>query len=556
MLPMLLSIGVLYLLAIGAGRLSAAIGIPRVTGYLAAGIAAGPSFSEILGLPALVTREQLHALAPLHDIILGLIVFTIGGNFSLKAIRKIGPKLFRISAFEIGLTATLVGCGTVLLGATPLEAAFLAVISITTAPAATQMVIREYQSEGRLTDTILPLIVINNLIAIVAFIIIRNSGLSADASFLQSVVQVFEPLVLGILAGMIIAVMDQRLTRPVERQILVLALVAVITGVAVFLDLFSMLAVLAAGVVAINASPNKKRIVNDLADIDYPLYVLFFIMAGAELHLQSLGHMGIIGVVYVVMRTIGKYVGCRWGAQAANASQTIRSWLGPAMLAQAGLAIGLANVLAREWPGPGGALQTVVLASVVVFEVVGPLLTRFALVNAGEVPVFNLIAQRSPVRYSEGLQQVIVHVKNAFGMANNTHADNPSDIQIGHIMRRNVEVLPNTAPFNEVLKALGHSRYDRLPVVNARDELVGVIKYADIANTLYDPGLRNLVLADEIATQTFLKLTPDDTLESAMAALKDHPDDAYLFVVAKDNPKKLVGVVRHNDVLSTQMRLL
>ena len=155
-----------------------------------------------------------------------------------------------------------------------------------------------------------------------------------------------------------------------------------------------------------------------------------------------------------------------------------------------------------------------------------------------------------------GLQQVIVHVKNAFGMASNAHAGNPSDIQIGHIMRRNVEVLPNTTPFNEVLKALGHSRYDRLPVVNARDELVGVIKYADIANTLYDPGLRNLVLADEIATQTFLKLTPDDTLESAMAALKDHPDDAYLFVVANDNPKKLVGVVRHNDVLSTQMRLL
>jgi CBS domain-containing protein len=226
------------------------------------------------------------------------------------------------------------------------------------------------------------------------------------------------------------------------------------------------------------------------------------------------------------------------------------------MLAQAGLAIGLANILAREWPGPGNALQTVILASVVVFELVGPLLTRFALINAGEVPILNLVAQRSPVRYSEGLHQVSIHVKNAFGISSSSDAKKSSDILIGHIMRTNVEVLSNKAPFNEVLKALGHSRYDRLPVVNDQNELVGVIKYADIANTLYDPSLRNLVVADEITTENFLKLTPEDTLERAMNALKDHPNDAYLFVVDNDNPKKLVGVVRHNDLLSTQMRLL
>ena len=168
MLPLLLSIGLLYLLAVGVGRLCAAIGIPRVTGYLLAGIAGGPSLGEIFGFPALVTREQLHAVVPIHDIILGLIVFTIGGSFSLNAVRKIGSKLFRISTIEIGLTALLVGIGTAILGASALEAAFLALISVTTAPAATQMVMREYQSEGQLTDTILPLIVANNLIAIIA----------------------------------------------------------------------------------------------------------------------------------------------------------------------------------------------------------------------------------------------------------------------------------------------------------------------------------------------------------------------------------------------------
>lgn len=553
---MLLSIGVLYLLAIGAGRISSAVGIPRVTGYLIAGIAAGPSFSGIMGLPALVTHEQLHALAPLHDIILGLIVFTVGGNFSFKTIRKIGPKLFRISIFDVGFTALLVGFATALLGASPLEAAFLSIISITTAPAATQMVMRECQSEGQLTDTILPLIVINNLVAIVAFIIIRNSGLSADASYIRAIIEVFEPLVLGAFMGMVIALMDQRLTRNVERQILVLASVATTTGVAILFDLFAMLAVLFAGVVAVNAAPNKKRILEDLSEIDYPLYVLFFILAGTELHLGTLSHMGLIGVVYVAMRALGKYFGCRLGAKVARSSQTIQTWLGPAMLAQAGLAIGLVNILAREWPGSGGALQTVILASVVVFEVVGPLLTRISLINAGEVPVLNILAQRSPVRFSEGMHQVVIHVKSAFGLQNSSVSKNPSDILIGHIMRTNVEVLSNMTPFNEVLKTLGHSRYDCLPVVNEHNELVGVIKYADIANTLYDPSLRTLVVADEIATEQFLKLTPADTLESAMSALRDHPNDTYLFVVDNDNPTRLVGVVRQNDVLSTQRRLL
>ncbi len=555
MLPMLLSIGVLYLLAMGAGRLNSAIGIPRVTGYLVVGLAAGPSFTEILGLPALITISQLQALAPVHDIILGLIVFSIGGSFSLRTIRKNGPKLFRISTFEVGLTALLVGLGTAFLGASPIEAVFLSVISITTAPAATQMVMRECQSEGQLTDTVLPLIGINNLVAIIAFIIVKNSSLSADVSFMSAIHQVFVPFGLGAFMGMVIAIMDQRLTRQVERQILVLASVAITTGAAVLFNVFAMLAVLFAGVVTVNATPNKKRILHDLSKIDYPLYVLFFIMAGAELHLESLGHIGAIGMVYVAMRAVGKYFGCRLGASVAKSSQTIQTWLGPAMLAQAGLAIGLANTLAREWPGPGDALQTVILASVVVFEVVGPLLTRIALINAGEVPVLNLLSQRSPVGYSEGVHQVFLHVKNALGISGTAAVKNPSSILIGHIMRRNVEVLSNKALFNEVLKALAHSRYDSLPVVNDQNELVGVIKYADIAKALYDPILRNLVVADEITTEKYLKLTPEDTLERAMTALKDHPNDTYLFVVDKDNFKKLVGVVRHNDLLSAQMRL-
>ncbi|XPS88192.1 sodium/hydrogen exchanger [Desulfosarcina variabilis str. Montpellier] len=553
MMPLLLSLGLVYLLALGAGRLSATMGMPRVTGYLIVGLAAGPSVA-LLGLPVLLTLEKIHILVPLHDTILGLIVFTIGGSFSLEAVRKMGLRRFRISVIEIGLTALLVGFGTMIAGASPLVAAFLTVMSVTTAPAATQMVMREYQSEGSLTDTILPLIGINNLVAIIAFILLRNSALTEIASVLSIIIQISGPFVLGTLIGFGIALMDQRLVRPVERQILVIAAVAITAGLADVMNLSAMLTTMIAGVIAVNASPFGRRIFEELTAIDYPLYVLFFILAGAELHLESLGRMGLLGIAYVAARFAGKYLGCRLGARIAGTSPNIKAWLGPAMLAQAGLAIGLAETLARAWPESGEVVQTIILASVVVFEGVGPLLTRISLVNAGEVTVLNLVVQRSRVGYGEGLHQVLTQFSSALGISPVSNGKQTSELRVGHIMRRNVDVISNRAPFDEVLKALGHSRYDRLPVVNDQKELVGVIKYSDIANTPFDPSLRHLIVADDIASDVRLKLTPQDTLEKAIHELKNYPHDAYLLVVEQDNPRVLAGVVRHNDVLSIHIQ--
>jgi len=214
------------------------------------------------------------------------------------------------------------------------------------------------------------------------------------------------------------------------------------------------------------------------------------------------------------------------------------------------LAIGLANVLAAEWPGTGKTVQTVILASVVVFEMVGPLLTRAALVNAGEITVLNLLGQHSPVGYGEGLRRVFDEFPKALGLSPIPGRKLPEDIRVAHIMRRNVEVLSHKAPFDEVVKTLGNSRFDGVPVVNERDELVGVVKYADVADTLFDPGLRHLVVAAEIATDGYLRLNPEDKLKTAMLALKSHPRATFLLVVAQDNPIKLVGIVSHTDLLA------
>lgn len=555
MLPLLLALGLLFLLALAAGRLCARVRVPRVTGYLLVGLAAGPSLAELLGFAPLITVEQLDSLEPVNDLSLGLIVLVIGGHFHFKTIRRFGSKLFRLSAIEMGLTATLVGAATFLAGSPLLAAGFLAIMAITTAPAATQMVIREYESEGPLTDTVMTLIGINNLVAIVAFVVFSYVVVTPDEPVSQVFFTLMVPVGLGIAAGAFLGLMDQRLKSPVDRQILMLALVGILVGGSRYLDVSPMLANLTAGSVLVNTSPHEHRMFRDLSKVDYPFYVVFFIMAGAHLHLGHLPHMGMVGAAYIVARMVGKYMGCWAGCRVISGPASTRVWLGPAMLAQAGLAIGLASTLAKSWGEQGARVQAAVLASVVVFEGIGPLLTRIALVRAGEVTVLSLLSQRAPVGVAEGVHQVINHFRDSLGFAAGRDLKKPSDILVEHVMRRNVETVQADTNFDGILKAFGHTRYDRLPVVDAEGRFKGVIKYSDVSEVLFDPTLRNLIVAGDMATDQHPDLTPTDNLQKAMDELKEHPDTSYLLVVDHEDPDKLVGVVRHNDVLSVQRQI-
>jgi len=554
MFSLLLALGILFFLALIAGRLCARVRIPRVTGYLLVGLAGGPSLADLLGFPPLIAEQQLEVLEPLHDLALGLIVLVIGGHFHFNTIRKFGSALCKLSALEMGITAVLVGAATFIAGASALSAGFLAIMAITTAPAATQMVIREYESEGPLTDTVMALIGINNLVAIIAFIIMSYLVVTPNEPITLVLYAILLPIGLGIAAGATLALLDQRMKSPTDRQILMLAMVAALVGVSRHLDVSPLLATLAAGSMLVNTSPHGHRMFRDLSQIDYPFYVIFFIMAGAQLHLEYLAHMGLIGIAYVVSRMIGKYAGCWGGSRSAESTACIRTWLGPAMLAQAGLAIGLASSLSRSWGEQGAKVQAVVLASVVVFEGIGPLLTRIALVRAGEVTVLSLLSQRSPVSVAEGVHQVINHFRGSLGLSGRRALKDPSEIFVEHVMRRNVETIHADVKFDGVLKAFGHTRYDRLPVVDDEGRFQGVIKYADVSEVLFDPSLRNLIVAGDLASDQHPELTPRDNLQKAMDELKAHPDASYLLVVDEDNADKLVGVVRHNDVLSVQRK--
>lgn len=555
MFPLLLSLGLVYFVALGAGRVAARLRVPRVTGYLIAGLLTGPSAAKLIGIPPVISSEQLDSLAHVHDIALGLIVLAIGSRFNLVFMRKLGPKLVIVAGVEIVTTAFLVGTSALLFGASPPVAGFLAIMAITTAPATTQMVVREYESEGPLTDLIMTILGLNDLMAIFAFVFLFHYIVTPAAPLWHIILQLGIPAGIGVATGGFMALMDLRLSSKTERQILGISVIAGLIGASRAFGVSPILAGLTAGAILVNSSPHGDRIVRDLGGIDYPLYILFFVLAGADLHLAYLPHMGAIGFAYVFARSLGKITGARLGALAAKMDKNIRTWLGPALLAQAGLAIGLSEALAVGWGENGIKVKTAVLAAVVVFEGVGPLLTRRSLVQAGEVTILSLLFQRSRVGYFEGLHELVEHFREALGIPQFRLFKKPSDILVEHVMRRNVEVIKHDMPFDGILRTFGHSRYDRLPVVDESGHFVGIIKYSDVSEVLFDPSLRNLVLAGDIATQENILLTPSDTLEIAMHGLRSHPEQTYLLVVDEQDSGKLVGVVRHNDVLSVQRSL-
>lgn len=544
-----LATGLLLALALFLGRTFARFHLPRVTGYLLAGLVAGPSLAHLLKFEPVVSQKTLDSIQFISSIGITFIMFQVGSYFPFNIFRKYGHRIFLASIIETTLTFSLVFFLVALLGFGLIPALFLAIMAIETAPGATQMVLRELRSEGELSDLTLILIGLNNLTAITLFIVaFKFFGNSAVITH-SLLWQIGSPITGGITAGILISYWEQRLTGETERQLMIVAMLLLLVWASHHFQFNLLLGALTTGVAVINFSPNEKRIFNDLKKIDYPVYVLFFALAGTHLHLQAIPVMGVIGVAFILMRGVGKFAGNTIGAMAGQFSGNIRSNLGTSMLCQAGIAIGLSEIVAKSMGKTGIAIQDIVLAAVIVFEVIGPIMVRLSMIRAGETTIISMLTSRAPVGIFEGIHDLVNHFTAAIGLKLHRNMKSPGEIPIKLVMRRHVESISENMHFDDVLKTMGHSRYDRLPVVDGENNLVGIIHYSDISNVLFVEDLRQLVVARDIAVPPVAKLLDSDPLENAMDAFRQHPNISYLFIVSSQDGKKLAGVLRHNDAL-------
>ena len=387
----LASLGLILLLALLSGHLVKFLRIPEVTGYILAGIAVGPS---VLGW---VSHENLVALSVFSEVALGLILFSIGSVFDLTRFREIGRRIFFLTLVESSLAAALVIATMVASGQPWQIALLLGAIAIETAVASTLMVLRELDSEGPLTETLMGIMAVNNILCLVAFslaaaVLDLSPSLTSPGSalnmFYGSMFQLVWTLAgsaaLGYLCGLMLASWASRVVEHGETLILLAGTVLLCVGVANLLDLSPMLASLAVGATMVNLSERGRELFKALARTDPPLYAIFFVIAGADLDMSLLGKIGALGALYVFSRAGGKFLGARLGARWLGLQPSIQRLLGFGLMTQAGLAIGLTLVVNRRFPEFASTVATIVLSSIVIYEMIGPISTRFALVRSGE----------------------------------------------------------------------------------------------------------------------------------------------------------------------------
>ena len=385
------SLGLILLLALLAGHLVQFIRVPAVTGYILAGVALGPS---VLGW---VSADNLAALEVLSEVAIGLILVSVGSVFHYARFLRFGKRIFYLTMCESVAAASLVGLGTFAGGHAWQIAGLLGAVAIATAPASTLMVIRESNSHGPLTDTLLGIIAVNNIFCLTAYSLVAaaidlDASLGAPGLLLQTLYGSLYPLVwqllgsaaLGFLVGLMLAGWATKVADQGEMLILMAGSVLLCVGVARIMDLSSLVATLAVGGTMVNLSARSRRLFNALSHTDPPFYAIFFVIAGADLDVSLVAGMGVLGTFYVFARATGKFLGARLGARWLGMDPVVQRLLGFGLMAQAGLAVGLTLTINRRFPDYAVVINTVVLSSVVIYEMVGPISAKLAILRSGE----------------------------------------------------------------------------------------------------------------------------------------------------------------------------
>lgn len=383
----LIYIAVVMIAGLLFGRLVKLFRLPNVTGYLIAGLLLGPSVTGILPAEVLPNFDIASEMA------LAFIAFTIGLNFKASYFRKVGATPVVIAIFEALIAVMCVIGALVALGQNLAFSIVLGAIAAATAPAATLMVIKQYKAQGPVTETLMSVVAIDDAVALIAFsfaVTIAKSlnGLN-DANLLLAILEPFMEVVIALGVGAVIGFL---LKLPLKffhkngnRLVISIAAVFLSAGLADLLNVSSLLACMMTGAVFCNVCDESDSI-GELTDtITPPLFLFFFVLSGAELQISVLPTVGLIGAAYIVFRVIGKFLGTYIGAKLCKAPKAVCRYLGPTLIPQAGVAIGLTLVAQTVVPDYAPRIRAIVLCATLVYEIVGPAVTKLTLTKAGEI---------------------------------------------------------------------------------------------------------------------------------------------------------------------------
>ena len=406
----LLAIGIAMFAGLLLSRLTSRLNLPDVTSYLVAGVLVGPLVLGKLGVPGLgfSSFHFVESMSLVCDAALGFIAFSIGPEFRVSALRKTGRQATVIAIFQ-ALTATLfvdgalIGLHFLLGDKLPISTCLiLGAIATATAPAATLMVINQYKAKGPLTDILLPIVALDDAVGLIVFAVSKGIAkafiggqLSLISVLVNPIIEIMASLLLGAALGWVFSLVEKYFNSNSKRLSLAVAFVAICAGLSklhfsfgqLHIGFSSLLVCMMCGTIFCNLCDFSEEIMHKTERWTGPVYVLFFVISGAELDLRVFADLAVvgIGVLYIATRSAGKIFGASASARLVKCEPSICKYLGITLLPQAGVALGMSVTVAAEFGAEGAMIRNIVLFSVLVYELVGPLLTKTALTAAGDI---------------------------------------------------------------------------------------------------------------------------------------------------------------------------
>ena len=409
----LLSLALAIFAGLMLSRLAKLLQLPAVTAYLVTGILIGPDILGKLGIEGLgLSKIQLNDFTIIYDVALGFIAFSIGNEFRLSQLKQIGKKATVIGIVQAVFTTVVVDIALIvvhlILGDKfPLPVAIvLGAVASATAPAATLMVVRQYKAKGPVTDTLLPVVAIDDAVGLVLFAIsfgVAKAMISGPIELLSLIVEpileVVLSLVLGTVMGLLFTFFERFFHSRSKRLAMSVAFVFLTVGISmikfeiagVHVAFSSLLSCMMLGTIFCNFCDFSEQLMDRLERWTAPLYILFFVISGAKLDLNVLGDKLIViaGLVYIIFRSLGKYFGAELSSSMVKAMPNVKKYLGITLLPQAGVALGMAMKSAElgviGGVSLGDIITNITLFSVLIYELIGPFLTKVALTKAGEI---------------------------------------------------------------------------------------------------------------------------------------------------------------------------
>jgi Kef-type K+ transport system membrane component KefB len=404
----LLTLSIALLAGLLLSRLAKKVQLPAVTAYLVAGVLIGPFLLGAIGIPGIgITHEQLEGFGIIADVALGFIAFSMGNEFRISALKKIGKQATIIGIFQAVFTTIIVDGALIALhfampDKLPLPAALvLGAVATATAPAATLMVVKQYKAKGPVTDILLPVVALDDAVGLVVFAIsfgiaksISTGSVDILSIVLEPLLEVVLSLALGFVMGLIFTLCERFFHSRSKRMAVSVTFVMMTVAISclkfnvggIHIGFSSLLACMMLGTVFCNICDFSEELMERADRWVTPILILFFVISGAELDLSVFTNVAvvIVGIVYIASRCIGKYFGAGVSARATKCEPNIVKYLGITLFPQAGVALGMA-IKAVELGAEGEIVRNITLFAVLIYEIVGPFLTKVALTKAGDI---------------------------------------------------------------------------------------------------------------------------------------------------------------------------